>query len=469
MHFVRLSRWLSPLLVVALATAAVAVSGCRRDNRTVGQVGRAGVASSAQRSQTLLDSAAGELADLPEQSILELRPPSIILDATKSSDYQDVEAELTTLSTDAFPIYNILRVPKGNARFKAVGVRPGDLVKWYADQQSELESEFGGTSNLLSPKQMREIMKLPEGQRQEVADAMLREMQIEGDIVSTTAFEFKVEQVLDTNTLRVDLRQLNSEDRGRLPIDIPMRMEIVRYRDSRFGDLVIDLNRYARRGVPLLGWEPSPDKAATEQIVERLNQWLRQTNSKVDWHATELISRLPESIREAPDMQEFLSGDALERAAFSLPSEELRRKQSQGYEGRLLQEATWARDISSWVTAEELDSQARVDKLFDWTIRNLQLDAPSDNLPPQRPWQALVHGHATANGRAWVFAQLCRQEGVPVAVVRPAGEEGPLWCAASSTSNSTSTTQKLVCPYSMQAGAPQRLPKSVAGQTCSML
>ncbi len=429
MHLASLGRSIYPLATACLV-AAVVFGGCQRDNRSVGLAGRGGAANSAKRSQTLLDSVAGELADLPEQSILELRPPSIILDSTKSSDGQDVEAELTTLSSDVFPIYNILRVPKGNARFKSLNVRPGDLIRWYADQQSELESEFGGGRKRLSPEQVREIMKLPENERQEVADAMLREMQVEGDIVSTTAFEFKVEQVLDTNTLRVDLSSLSDEERGRLPIDLPMRLEILRYRDSRFSDLIFDKNRYARRGVPLLGWEPSPDRAATEQIVERLNQWLRQTKSTVDWQATELRSTLPQSLRDADDMKLFLSDKALDRAAFSLPSKELRSKQAQGYEGRLLQEATWARDLSNWVAADELENRGRVDRLFDWTVRNLQLDPPSGDLPPYRPWQAVLHGHATAQGRAWVFAQLCRQQDVPVVVLRPAGDDVPFWCGA---------------------------------------
>lgn len=423
---------LPPLqLGLCLVVLGIIATGCQRDTRSVGRFGSgSGVTTNAERSQTLLDSAAGELADLPEQSILELRPPSIILDATKSSDGQDVEAELTTLSTGSRPLYNVLRVPARNARFKAIGVRSGDLVRWYANQQSELESEFGARTRTLSPEQMREIMKLPQDQRQEVADAMMREMQIEGDIVSTTAFEFKVDQVIDTNTLLVDLRTLSEDELARLPIDVPMRMEILRYRDSRFSDLVIDLNRYARRGVPRLGWEPSPDRAATRQIVERLNQWLRQTAATVEWEPAKLRSTLPQTLRESPDLALFLSDEALDRPAFSLATEDLRAIQAQGYEGRLLQEATWARDIGNWATESELETRGRIDQLFDWSVRTLQLEAPSDTLPPYRPWQSMIHGRATAAGRAWVFALLCRQQDVPVVVIRPGGEDGPLWCGA---------------------------------------
>ena len=105
----------------------------------------------------------------------------------------------------------------------------------------------------------------------------------EGEILSVTAFELPVAQVIDSNTLMVDLSALNEEELGRLPLDTPLRLEVLRYRDSRFSELVLDLRRYAVRGVPLLGWEPSPDQQATEQIVERLNQWLRQTGATVAW------------------------------------------------------------------------------------------------------------------------------------------------------------------------------------------
>ncbi len=447
----RFARPVALLTVVCALVAALVSGGCRRDTRSVGQAGMGEVASSAKRSQTILDSAAGALADLPQQSILELRPPSIVLDATKSSDGQDVLAERTTLSTEAFPIYNILRVPKGNARFKALGVKPGDMVKWYANQQSDLDAAFSGEKMRLSYQDLREIQSLtkndrvalanrlfpdaklsalPADQRVEVADALFRDMLVEDDIVSTTAFEFEVEQVLDTNTLQFDLSTFTPEEQLRLPIETPARMEIYRFRDTRFSDLLIELNRYARRGVPLLGWEPSPDQAAIEQIVERLNQWLRQTKTTVEWQPTELLETLPQSLRDTPELELFASDESLDRGAFSLPSDELRDKQAQGYEGRLLQEATWARDISNWVTADLRNDRDRAHKLFDWTIRNLQLEEPSSERPSQRPWQAMLHGHATPAGRAWVFAQLCRQQEIPVVVIRPAGDDGPLWCGA---------------------------------------
>lgn len=422
--------------VVALLIAAVFGSfiagGCNRDNRHVGRSSRSGrVATSSERSQTLLATAANQLADLPELSITELRPPSVVLDSSHSSDGQNVLAALVSSTTQGPPVYNLLRVPARNARFQEVGVRAGDFVKWYANQKSEIQSEFNQGSRQLSPEQTREVMRLPEAQRQEVIDGMIRDMMSdEGEILSVTAFELPIAQVIDSNTLMVDLSALNEQELGQLPLELPFRLEVLRYRDTRLSELDLDVKRYARRGVPLLGWEPSPDRQATEQIVERLNQWLRQTSSTITWKPTALLDTLPDSLGKNPNYNLLAGVEALDRAAFSLPSEEQRAIQAQGYEGRLLQEATWVRDISNWVTADELQPRGRADSLFDWTVRNLQLELPSETLPPQFPWQSLLYGRASAAGRAWVFAELSRQQGIPVVVVRVGSDEGPLWCGA---------------------------------------
>ncbi|MCO6045442.1 hypothetical protein NG895_16145 [Aeoliella sp. ICT_H6.2] len=429
-----------PLLMLPVVLAvAVGTTGCGNDTRKTTAGGRVGKsAASNQKSQTLLTTAANQLADLPNQSITELKPPSVILDASQSSDGKDVEAELTLLPGAERPVY-VLRVPERNGRFSEVGIRPGDLVKWYADRQSELENEFRAGSGGLTPEQLRQIMQLPEEEREKVDIEIDRELNtIEGDIVSVSVFEVPVAQVVDSNTLMVDFSVLSEEQQIRLPFDTlfkpgedtTFRLEVIRYRDSRLEDLVDDLRKYAARGAPLLGWEPSPDQQGVEQIVERLNQWLRQTAATVEWQPTSLLEKLPQSLRDDEELQLLASEKALDRNAFSLPTEEQRVIQAQGYEGRLLQEASWARDISNRVTEGEQDDVRRIDRIFDWVVRNVQLDEPNSSLPTYRPWQSLMHGHATAEGRAWVFAQLCRQQDVPVVVVRAGGEDGPLWCGA---------------------------------------
>ncbi|WP_197528971.1 tetratricopeptide repeat protein [Aeoliella mucimassa] len=444
------------MALVAVVAGWTLTAGCNNGKRTV----RTPRASSAERSQSLLSTVTGQLDDLPEQSIIELSPPTVVLDAKKSTDGQDVMAEIATLgNAPNNPIPNALVVPADNGRFKSL-VRSGDLIKWYGNLRSEIEEEFRSSKKKLSNIQIYvffttlseadqrtiaaqrarggddelvKMLALPPERRQEVLQSMETEINNQsgsGDIVSAEAYELTVDQVIDSKTLVFDISKFTTEELISMPKERLFRMEVLRFRDTRFRDLVTDLFRYTDYGVPLLGWEPSPDQMATEQIVERLNQWLRQTSAKVEWSATPLLETLPQSLRDHERLALLASTEALDRNAFSLPTEKERAIQAQGYEGRLMQEASWARDISRWLTLGEMQQQTQVDLVFDWTVRQLQLDEQDDKTLPLRPWQCLAYAHATVEGRAWVFAQLCRQLDVPVVVLRPAGDEGPLWCGA---------------------------------------
>jgi tetratricopeptide (TPR) repeat protein len=93
-----------------------------------------------------------------------------------------------------------------------------------------------------------------------------------------------------------------------------------------------------------------------------------------------------------------------------------------------LQEAIWLRDISAWAKADGLSDLEVAGALFDWTVRNIQLDTPPEAVIIHRPWQALMYGHGTAEQRAWVFAELCRQQQLDVVMLAVAsGEEEPEW------------------------------------------
>ena len=67
----------------------------------------------------------------------------------------------------------------------------------------------------------------------------------------------------------------------------------------------------------------------------------------------------------------------------------------------------------------ELDDVKLATALFDWTIRNIQLDPnPSpttkNTAPPlaHLPGEVLLYGHGTAVERTWVFVLLARQQGL---------------------------------------------------------
>ena len=107
----------------------------------------------------------------------------------------------------------------------------------------------------------------------------------------------------------------------------------------------------------------------------------------------------------------------------------------QPHEGRLLQEAVWLRDVGRWTQGDSFDDVARATALFDWIVRNVQLDADSAALP-YRPWEVLINGHGTAEQRAWVFALMARQLGLDVVVLEvpdanpPAAGKSKFWLPA---------------------------------------
>ena len=126
------------------------------------------------------------------------------------------------------------------------------------------------------------------------------------------------------------------------------------------------LNRYRDRRLPAVGWEPAPDLGALQQIVERANQWFRsRPPAGKDWKREPLLVPVLDGIPKAPS---DLQGDALENYQRSvanlekqISSDELRDGVFADWEGRLLAESVWARDVSQWArgTADTDDKDRR--------------------------------------------------------------------------------------------------------------
>ncbi len=150
-----------------------------------------------------------------------------------------------------------------------------------------------------------------------------------------------------------------------------------------------------------------PEPEMLRQIVERLNQWVRTQTPPTDWKPEPMLAALPKSLAALPALKE------LDRMEFSR------------FDGYALQEAVWLRDVGRWGQGEAADSLERAKSLFDWTVRNIQLEASDPRQIPQFPWETLLFGHGTAADRAWVFLLLCRQSGIDAAILgleeRPAG------------------------------------------------
>ncbi len=149
-----------------------------------------------------------------------------------------------------------------------------------------------------------------------------------------------------------------------------------------------------------------------QEIVERLNQWAATRTPPAPWRADPLVDTLPERLRRLPMLED-------------LDSMRFPRR-----DGAALQQAVWFRDIARWARGDKLDELSRAMHLFDWTIRNIQLDPfeePSDEtggMPLGRfPWETLLLGRGNVLERAWVYIELLRQEGIDAALLALPGAD----------------------------------------------
>jgi tetratricopeptide (TPR) repeat protein len=88
-------------------------------------------------------------------------------------------------------------------------------------------------------------------------------------------------------------------------------------------------------------------------------------------------------------------------------------------DGRILREAVWLRDGARYAVGDETDPLRRAERIFDWTIRNIQLipAEKSDAKLPLLPWHSLLLGRATDLDRAWLFQLLARQQQLDVVLL----------------------------------------------------
>ena len=325
------------------------------------------VAARGSDADAYLSSVAATLNDLPANMDLELLPAQPILTAATSSDGKEVRAICTENPQAPDGQFNYLRSTDGNANFYELEVQPGDVVRYYVNVDEETA---------------------------------------ERGIEQRTALELRV-------------RRLDSRDQAALIIEggltnaatVPQRIEIWRYSDKRMDAIRSALNRYVGKRLPPAGWEPAPDMGALQIIVERANQWLRNQPAGVGegWEVSLMIAELPAVVRQAKGMPALLD------------SSNLRDGQFVEWEGRRLAGAVWLRDISQWARGSDPDQNdvQTAAKLFDWTVRNVQLDRKKAPPIVHHAWQALVYGHGSAEHRAWIFVELCRHQGIEAFLLQP--------------------------------------------------
>ena len=154
-------------------------------------------------------------------------------------------------------------------------------------------------------------------------------------------------------------------------------------------------------------------------LVSQLNQWIALQAPLSDWRRDPLVDRLPEALQKLPELK------GLEAMGFAKT------------DGLDLREAVWLRDASIWAGGTTPDDLERVRRLFDWVVRNIQLEASGEgdsDAPPRLAWQSLLLGRGPALDRAWLFILLARQQGLDVVMLarKAEGDNGlpPAWLPA---------------------------------------
>ncbi|NOZ38650.1 MAG: hypothetical protein GXP24_00305 [Planctomycetes bacterium] len=363
--------WTNALLLVGvlfLGGGLLLSGGCKKPARS--RSASRARARSHTDSAFLVDTLAKGLNHLPREIVLDLQPPVPILDDAKSADGQPVLAACDETPKVLGGPYNYLFVPKGNANFRKRGVRPGDIVRYFVDVDEE---------------------------------------SIQHGIQQVDYIELTVRR-LDENDPQNALI-IEGGLSGTVPAQFPERIEIWRFSDKRMNEIRQRITRYLKKPKILIGWEPSPDESALVQLLERANQWLRNLKDEQgNWVPEPLVKELSAELRKKKPLDVLLSDAALQSGPFDAT------------EGRQLQQAIWLRDISHWAKGEAFSPVEVAEALFDWTVRNIQLDSPGEQggVPTgyvHQPWQVLMYGHGTAKQRAWVFAELCRQQQLDVVML----------------------------------------------------
>lgn len=142
------------------------------------------------------------------------------------------------------------------------------------------------------------------------------------------------------------------------------------------------------------------------QMIDRLDQWIETQKPLENWRVDPLVETLPESLRKL------------------IPELGLDRMKFDQDDGLFLREVVWLRNVAHWAPKGAVDPLSQAVALFDWVVRNIQLESPPALAPGSElvrlypfPWEILLFGRGTAVDRAWVFILLLRQLGIDAGVV----------------------------------------------------
>jgi tetratricopeptide (TPR) repeat protein len=198
-----------------------------------------------------------------------------------------------------------------------------------------------------------------------------------------------------------------------------------------------------------------------ELVAHHLNEWLDTQDKTGTWEADPLVKRVPSSIKWTPSLTTL---DRLQFDANDISFLEGKRLEYGLTRWVVAQQAAGERNPLVPPTNPRLDTDGKSQlqlalTLFDWVIRNVQLEpdridpepeAPKvkvgseavagANLPPSAkglagigytmtPHRCMYSGKGDAMARAWLFINLCHQQHIEVVLLTVEIEETPRpWC-----------------------------------------
>ncbi|MBA4015764.1 MAG: hypothetical protein C0483_01110 [Pirellula sp.] len=186
----------------------------------------------------------------------------------------------------------------------------------------------------------------------------------------------------------------------------------------------------------------APNEVAQKNQREELGKQLLASGS-------DMLNNLDHFVEGGSDFREASTEDAVRQTVRRLneglaftSGDETQKPLLTEDDGKVLREIVWLRDAARFAVGDATDPLQRAERLFDWTIRNIQLipdDAPAEQRLPLLPWHVLVFGRGTALDRAWLFQLLARQQGLDVVLLAypdvsdkdlAATDGKRWWCAA---------------------------------------
>ncbi len=161
---------------------------------------------------------------------------------------------------------------------------------------------------------------------------------------------------------------------------------------------------------------------ALKLVLDRLNQWIGLDPPKEPWELDPLLETLPDEPAGLKDLPLIETAGVLK---------------FQPEDGNHLLETSWLRNIARGARGTQSDDLSRATQLFDWTVRNIQLEdwsirdkgriayrpAKIENARDKKhdisylARDVLLFGRGDYVHRAWAFMLLARQENLDVVLL----------------------------------------------------